>query len=252
MRRASMHAGYRVPGRVPEVWLTLMPPVPLGTTTMLAARMSGSQATRNALWAVVQIRRGLAGWFSATPPSEALVGDPGSGAIRVRVWRWYWTTLYRLFSAMAAAHPSRPQPVINNRYFTNNISFALAFRFHSLPVLCAGRRSILQIGRSGGRSIVTTRHRPLIVPPIDRPPDLLIPSLLFRLRPRRLLVRRRGVSRSYCSSSVVATAAAEATCVSVFVLVAMTTVFVLVLNRLAVSSSRSLRTETLSPTCTRA
>ena len=54
MRRASMHAGYRVPGRVPEVWLTLMPPIPLGTTAMPLARMSGSQAPGTVHLAVVQ------------------------------------------------------------------------------------------------------------------------------------------------------------------------------------------------------
>src|ERR1051326_5016350 len=51
--------GYKVPGRVPTVWLTLMPPIPLGTTTMPAARMSGSQAARNARLAEVQFSCGL-------------------------------------------------------------------------------------------------------------------------------------------------------------------------------------------------
>src|SRR5262245_48831458 len=57
MRRASVHAGCRVPGRVPEVWLTLLPPIPLGTTAMPLARMRGSQATRTAHSAVVQFGR---------------------------------------------------------------------------------------------------------------------------------------------------------------------------------------------------
>jgi hypothetical protein len=53
-RRDPAHAGYRMPGRVPEVWLTLMPPTPQGATAMPLARMRGSQALRTAHLAVVQ------------------------------------------------------------------------------------------------------------------------------------------------------------------------------------------------------
>src|SRR5260370_33117741 len=109
--------GYRVPGRVPEVWLTLMPPISLGTTAMPEARMIGSQAPRNAHLAVVQLSCGLTGGFSSTPPREACVGDPGSGAIRSRTWRWRWTTLFKLLRAKAAADPGGPQPATISRYF---------------------------------------------------------------------------------------------------------------------------------------
>src|SRR6266849_1256063 len=67
--------GYKVPGRVPAVWLTLMPPIPLGTTTMPAARVSGSQAARNAHLAVVQFSCG----FSAKLPwVDGPAGAPSS------------------------------------------------------------------------------------------------------------------------------------------------------------------------------
>src|SRR5260370_41265726 len=52
-RRKLKTPGYKVPGRVPEVWLTLMPPIPLGTTAMPWARMRGSQAPRTAHLAAV-------------------------------------------------------------------------------------------------------------------------------------------------------------------------------------------------------
>ena len=71
MRRASVHAGCRVPGRVPEVWLTLMPSIPLGTTALPLARMRGSQAPRTVHLAVVQFSCGL-------------TGGPSSRDVRIR------------------------------------------------------------------------------------------------------------------------------------------------------------------------
>src|SRR5215471_3685187 len=73
--------GYNVPGSVPAVWLTLMPPIPLGTTTMPAARMSGSQAAGNAHLAVVQSSCGfstVAPWVP-TPPRAKNDACPGAG-----------------------------------------------------------------------------------------------------------------------------------------------------------------------------
>jgi len=76
-----------MPGRVPAVWLTLMPPIPLGTTTMPAARMSGSQAAGNARLAVVQFSCGFSTgrpWVDGPPagvpsgPDEMPDKEPGA------------------------------------------------------------------------------------------------------------------------------------------------------------------------------
>src|SRR5215469_11483978 len=84
MRRASVHAECRVPGRVPEVWLTLMPSIPLGTTAMPLARMRGSQAPRTVHLAVVQFSCGLTGGLSSRdvrirPPAPEPYGAASGG-----------------------------------------------------------------------------------------------------------------------------------------------------------------------------
>ena len=64
--------GYSVPGRVPEIWLTRTPAIPLGTTTMLKLTRNGSQAMIASFFAVDQ-RTGLgAGSFSAAPRASNL------------------------------------------------------------------------------------------------------------------------------------------------------------------------------------
>src|SRR5258707_12549794 len=90
--------GYNVPGSVPAVWLTLSPPIPLGTTTMPAARMSGSQAAGNAHLAVVQVSCGFStrapwvdGGSAEAPSGPDESPDTEPGAI-CRNWRGYWTT----------------------------------------------------------------------------------------------------------------------------------------------------------------
>src|SRR5438270_12518620 len=115
--RTKCTPGYKVPGRVPAVWLTLMPPIPLGTTTMPAARVSGSQAARNAHLAVVQFSCGFstpAPWVdgrSVDAPSDSdEMPDKEPGAIR-RNWRCYWTTWYRFLKAWTEAAISRRHPV---------------------------------------------------------------------------------------------------------------------------------------------
>jgi hypothetical protein len=51
----------------PETWLTLMPPIPLGTTATPLVRMRGSQAPRTAHLAVVQFGCGLTGGLCFPP-----------------------------------------------------------------------------------------------------------------------------------------------------------------------------------------
>src|SRR4029077_1460594 len=85
----EMHAGIQNAGRLPAVWLTLMSPIPLGTTTMPAERVSGSQAARNAHLAVVQFSCGFftsAPWVDGVPAGVPSDMEADEGATW-RNWR---------------------------------------------------------------------------------------------------------------------------------------------------------------------